>query len=485
MGNRNLEEEADVGRGLAVLRTALDLPQAEVARLAGVPPSAISEYESGGRKPRPKTLRQILSALRVSPATLERARALIREIPAGPGTSAEEAGLETLGDRTRRLVRARFTRTSAPKPAPVSKSEDRKKVPVLWERLQPLLPEQRLALIEEDPEFQGWALCEFLAHESGRQARSDAQTAVDLAELAIHVARLAPGTRSWRCRLEGYGGIFLGNAKRALGSLPAAEEEFRRAEDLWRRGSPHDPDLLEGTRFLDLRASLLRGQRRLNEALELLGRALVEGPKRAAARARIHILRAKTLEEMDDYEGAIQTLGDAGPLLEEDPDPVLRFSYAFNLSENLFQVGRLHEAQPLLAEVKDLAEQLDNDLDRVRLRWLEGRIAAGLGRRDEAIDAFTQVKDAFAARGIAYDVALVSLELAVLLLERGDAAEVETLALEMIAIFEAQNVHREALAALQLFHRAVEQRTVTADLARRLAGYLRKAQFETGLRFEE
>jgi hypothetical protein len=52
--------------------------------------------------------------------------------------------------------------------------------------------------------------------------------------------------------------------------------------------------------------------------------------------------------------------------------------------------------------------------------WLEqGRIAAGLGRRAEAIAALRQVRTDFAARGIPYDAALATLDLAVLLLEEG------------------------------------------------------------------
>jgi hypothetical protein len=45
-------------------------------------------------------------------------------------------------------------------------------------------------------------------------------------------------------------------------------------------------------------------------------------------------------------------------------------------------------------------------------------------------------------------------------------------------------VHREALAALKLFCEAVEEETATAELARRIVGYLYRAQHQPELRFE-
>jgi len=53
-----------------------------------------------------------------------------------------------------------------------------------------------------------------------------------------------------------------------------------------------------------------------------------------------------------------------------------------------------------------------------------------------------------------YDAALVSLHLALLYTKEGRAAAVAELAREMIPIFEAQDIHREALAALTVFRQA-------------------------------
>jgi hypothetical protein len=84
-----------------------------------------------------------------------------------------------------------------------------------------------------------------------------------------------------------------------------------------------------------------------------------------------------------------------------------------------------------------------------------------------------------------YDVALALLEQAVLLLDEGRTAEVKALVRDLPAIFKAEEVHREALAALRLFHEAAEREAATADLARRVLRYLFRARHDQGLRFAE
>ena len=85
---------------------------------------------------------------------------------------------------------------------------------------------------------------------------------------------------------------------------------------------------------------------------------------------------------------------------------------------------------------------------------------------------------------MSYDVALALLEESVLLLEEGRTAEVKQLAQELTGVFESKGVHREALAALRVFQEAVERQAATADLTRRILGYLFRARYDQGLRFK-
>jgi hypothetical protein len=111
-------------------------------------------------------------------------------------------------------------------------------------------------------------------------------------------------------------------------------------------------------------------------------------------------------------------------------------------------------------------------------------VDAGLGRIAAARTAFDQVRQGFKAREMDYDYALVTLDLAALLLGQARAAEVSAFAEEMVRIFAGQKIHREALAALTLFCEAARQEEATVDLARRLIAYLHRARNDPRLRFE-
>jgi hypothetical protein len=72
----------------------------------------------------------------------------------------------------------------------------------------------------------------------------------------------------------------------------------------------------------------------------------------------------------------------------------------------------------------------------------------------------------------------------VLLLEEGRTGEVRALSPEMGPIFESLQIYREALAALRVFWKAVEQEQATAELGRRLLHFLERARHDPELRFE-
>jgi tetratricopeptide (TPR) repeat protein len=343
-------------------------------------------------------------------------------------------------------------------------------------------PHGRRKLVEDAQEFRSWALCELVCAESVKAAADDAGRAVELAELAVLIADLAPGEETWRWRLQGYAAAHLGNARRVRTDWPGAEEAFDRAAKLWQAGAPGDPGLLPEAQVLSLEASLRTDQNRLPEAADLLKRALAAEP--GDLRPKLLIKRARVREWTGDYEGALAALREVGPLPPERQDTRLLWMLRIHPAFNLCHLERYAEAEALLPEVRALTARLDNKLDALRLRWLEGRVAAGLGRATEPVEAFSQVRAGFAGEGIAYDAALVTLELAVVYLERGRTREVKTLARQMAPIFKAQGVHREALAALKLFCEAVEEETATAELARRIVGYLYRAQHQPELRFE-
>ncbi len=118
--------------------------------------------------------------------------------------------------------------------------------------------------------------------------------------------------------------------------------------------------------------------------------------------------------------------------------------------------------------------QDEGGISWVRILWLRARIDAGQGREDQAARTLELVRREFDQRKLAYDAALASLDLAVLLLDAGRTAEVRELAFSMAWIFRAKGIRREALASLSLFDEAARQEVASAALARQVSAALRK-----------
>jgi hypothetical protein len=140
----------------------------------------------------------------------------------------------------------------------------------------------------------------------------------------------------------------------------------------------------------------------------------------------------------------------------------------------LVSAGRLDEAADHLEADEPLYRRFPEPWAQLRLLWLQGDIAAGKGDLTAAEQAYLETREGFIAYRMGYDAAMVSLDLAILYL-RGDRwADVQQLAEEMISIFQAQDVDREALAALRLFQEAARRQELTVEKVRELAIWLRR-----------
>jgi tetratricopeptide (TPR) repeat protein len=478
------------GAVLTILRAVSGRSQKQLAAAAGLASRTISAYEKGRTALPLARLQALVSALDLPPAELEAAlrfllerRAAIARHRGGGPEAALHAEIEAIAAGTGRNWEE-FTRATLVEVVAQARIlEARRQAPSLWDRLLPYAAGERLAVVREEPEFQSWALCELVCEESVRAAADAAAAAVALGELAVEIALRATGEPSWRRRLEGYARAFLANAIRVAGRLADAGEAFDRALAVWESGAPADPAPLDGSRLLDLESSLRREQRQFDRALELVERALVVHPTGPAA-ARLLLSRAHTLEQRGDYEEAVKTLRRAALQIDRAIDPRLVLILEQHLVWDLCHLGRAAEAQPLLPEARALAVRLGNRLDLLRLRWVEARLAAGLGRVKEAIASFEEVRADFVRLNMPYDAALATMQLAVVLLQDGSrAAEVKALAVEAAPIFEDEGVHIEARKALALFRRAAHEEQVTLDFARRLATYLELARREPALAF--
>jgi hypothetical protein len=181
---------------------------------------------------------------------------------------------------------------------------------------------------------------------------------------------------------------------------------------------------------------------------------------------------------MGETERAIATLREAEALVDPEREPRLLCCLRHNLVDNLSKAGRFAEAHPLLDGLRELVQAHGSRLDQMRVRWVEARTVTGLGDRVRGRQALAAVRQELLAEPIVYDAALVTLEMVVLDLEDGRTAEVKELASEIAEVFAAQQVHREALAALLTLQRAAAVEAATVSLVREVAAVLERARQE-------
>jgi tetratricopeptide (TPR) repeat protein len=475
---------------LSILRQARGWTQKRLAAAASTHGNVICEYEAGSGRTLPReTFDRLVGLMGYGADEVDLTVLYVAGLLAGLGVErvtpidppvaeqrrigqiAAYVGLVEAGRmqaRLRRIARGRHAEAA------------RQAAGEQWEELRKVgLPRQR-ALVEARAELQNWALAVRLCEESEREAAESPARALELARLALRIAELAPGDARWLSCLMGYIHAFLANALRVGSDLPAAEAAFATAWRLWRAGGlgAHGP--LAEWRLLDREASLRRDLRQFEAALDLLRRALAAAPE--AARGRLLLNQSSTLEQAGQIEASLAALDQATPLVDAAGDPRWRMGVRFNRVVGLCHLGRFAEAKSGLPELRRLIPAKSADAER--LRWLSGRVAAGLGHRTEARRGFERARRGFSRRRNAYNAALVSLDLAILHLEDGRRGAVPELAEEMVWIFASQRVPREALAALRLFIDAAQAGTATVDLARRVLAFLEQARLDPRLRFE-
>jgi hypothetical protein len=123
-------------------------------------------------------------------------------------------------------------------------------------------------------------------------------------------------------------------------------------------------------------------------------------------------------------------------------------------------------------------------MNLLRLRWLEGTVAFGLQRHEQAAVAFHEVREAFLDLGLDYDAALASLDLTEVYALQGRTADVRRLAEEMLEVFQSRDIHREALAALAVLQQAARLEQAGLVLVREVSSFLKKARTRPDLRFD-
>jgi tetratricopeptide (TPR) repeat protein len=276
--------------------------------------------------------------------------------------------------------------------------------------------------------------------------------------------------------------IELANAQRLNHLYHDANNALAEAAGLLEDG---EGDPLTAGRLLDVQASLLMDERKLDEALRHLGRLhrhyLGFGETHLAGRALIS--KGIALHRNGRPKEAVEALRKGLAALLPERDPKLFATSQQALVHALVDAEEFSEAGTLFMKSGLRQVFADDPLNLLKLNVVEGKIFAGLGKLRRAEKAFSEVKEELLLRDRSYLAAMLNLELAKVLLRQNRAEEVEPLAQEALEIFRRLNVDREAVRAMSYLHDASQQRQLTLEIVQRVAVFLDRLERQPGLRF--
>jgi tetratricopeptide (TPR) repeat protein len=267
----------------------------------------------------------------------------------------------------------------------------------------------------------------------------------------------------------------LGNAYRVVDDLQQAGRALECALYWIHRGSRRP--LLEA-RLLDLFASLSIDRRRFADARELLAEVYdiyaAAGEQHLAGRA---LISAGHLAATAGEPGQAITLSRRGlDLIDHQRDPQLAAQTLRNMVDCLVRLEHFRAARRQLWRLRPLLTAHADRLDLLRLRWLEAKIYSGMRDFERAEVAFQEARAGFVEVRQIYPAALVGLDLAALWAGQGRNAEIGEIAGELVAIFRALGIAREAIATLLVLERACELHGRVAELVEAAAAVLREVQ---------
>jgi tetratricopeptide (TPR) repeat protein len=331
--------------------------------------------------------------------------------------------------------------------------------------------------------FWSWSLCETLMEKSRELRHEDPQGMLRLADLARQAAeQVDPAERGMRetADLRARAWAELANAWRAFDDLPQAEEAMVRAVELQAEGTGSQLLL---ARLADLSASLFCDQRRFPEAFQMLDTAQALYQQLGAGHdvARVLVMKGLYTGYAGKVEEGLQVLAQGLAAIDRDRDPRLAFYTLHNILLFRVELGEFAEAGRQLQRMRPLYQRHGGASEWVKLRTIEGKIAAGLGDLPRAEQLFREVIHGLDTAGLGYQAAIISLDLAAVCLRLGKQADVRQLVGDMVATFRSVGVERETMAALVMLTDAVEQDRATLELLSRVSGVLQRLERGPGL----
>jgi hypothetical protein len=268
----------------------------------------------------------------------------------------------------------------------------------------------------------------------------------------------------------------MGNAYRVGDQLTQAVWALGHARQVFEIGTG-DEELK--IRLVELDASLAADRRYFDIARFKLEQVFRFYQKRSDDHraGRTLILQGLYTGYAGDPVKALDLLVDGVSLVGESKEPSLIYAARHNQLLFLIDCHRYKEAKRFRVEYSRELSLCSARINRARFRHLESRIDAGLGNFARAEAVFEEVRLEFEKIGRPYDVALASLDLAVVLLAQSKTKEAKAVTLKAVDTFLSLDIERESILAVMLLRETFEMERVTVRLLSEVTDYMRKADY--------
>ena len=413
------------------------------------------------------TSRQLAQFIRVGEKELSRIR--VTESPNGYDYSRAFAKVE-------RAVSALLAAEN-PGPEPLG---------LLLAELEALPADERARKVSADRRFTTAAVINGLVDRSHEVRYQDADAMLHFADLARLAAEACPPGDAEQdlqiadLRARAWGQY--GNALRVSGRPREAEESLTIAQRYLKPGTG-DPRLRAW--LLERTTALATFQGRFEEAIEMcdeageIYRELGENHYLAATM----IQKATATLYAGEAESAIRILNQAIPLIDQEEDPHVLLVACHNLIRCYIDLGRPDQALMIYSESRELYQELADPLFQVRAAWQEGQLLRDLGQLQAAGAVLRHARKGYTERKLAYEAALVSLDLATVYVKQGQVDKLKRTVLETVPIFHALRVGLETLASLLQLQKVADQEQQALELIHTLSARiepLRRPRVEEG-----
>lgn len=320
------------------------------------------------------------------------------------------------------------------------------------ERLAELLaqpPMHREMLVRNSERFVFLALARALVTASARRAPADLAEAESIGRLAVQVAE--------RLDVELYGrGMVadtlalawaqVADCRRRAKDYTGAEAALAQSQKEVEAGSG---ECQVAARLLAVEASLRRQQMLYEESEWLFQQAVrlyrSSGDDQRLGQALVQ--QAELIRDVGKPRQARWLIRQGLRQLQGPDHEQESLEARLLLVECEAELGNHGRAARMLDELREPAASFASEQLALRWRWLEGRVAAGLGRTAEAETALTTAQQGFEALGEPGESALVALDLAALYHRCGRQAEMTEVISKVLPYFAMHASHRELSAA--------------------------------------